>query len=282
MISRVWLFADGIPRAPEWLAAELADLGVTDVVLPVTRLRRSDRLLSAPRERIVSAALALRPTVDVHLLAWLRPQDSAQLAAVLPGLAEECGARSVLLDAEGPWNRSRVSPRPNHAAEWAQFRDALCIGGFVPGGPIALGVTSYSTLTRALRPIVPDCTYVLPQAYRARSYAPGDLQLYARGQWAPLGRPIVLGLWAAEARWRGVSDVEAMRAAWGAAEGTAPDGTPGLHEVAYWSHKHLVPSRYTRAASRDAAAARRAFLRDACVWAAAARQAGGRGAWEGR
>ena len=257
MIHRIWAYAvvaPGSDRAA--MLRQVADLGLTDLVVFVNGLDEAQFALPAAREAALAEAVAglHRLGVAPHLVSWLRPTERylTEAAARLHGLCTGWGVRSLQFDAEEPWTRHPLLRRGGERAA----REFLDRHWTFDNWPCKLGVTGIAFLPPAVAPLAERCHYVLPQAYSvARAhpvYRPGATQRLAHQRWQRFGLAVVMGL----AAWNldrpgGIAQSEAMQRAIGATE--ALDG-PVVKEVAYWSLRWIVASRE-----------RADFVRQACA-----------------
>jgi hypothetical protein len=206
-------------------------LGRLDVIVNDHSKARAPRAFDTyPRAEIVALAdEANAAGMHVHLMTWIMPHPSyiAQAADVLRELVDDCGAHSVMLDAEEPWTLATQRMPYDKAAE--------LVGDRFDG--VRLGVTGigYADADK-LGPLARECDYLVPQCYSTSSSRldPGTVVPKFAGRWRRVfgaDREIVVGL--AGYRQTGIAGYTpeaALRAAFAGAEADAE-----AREVVYWS-----------------------------------------------
>jgi hypothetical protein len=246
-IRRVWIHASansvvGSGKSAAKARSDLCDLAPTDVVVgcgdssfaqdaykrngnfKVYRKVKQNTLFQDALDEIRACGAA------IHLFTWITPREKyvKGLADKMFELCAGAGARSLLLDAEGPW----VSKQPV-GKTYARFANEVVKPAF-SGRPCCVGVTHITTLGenkwifKRVRPLIQVCDYSLPQAYTRDQDKPGKLQRNSFSNWSSIGKTIVMGLWP------GKSGAFNLSPAKMAEDLSAVDSLGSIEEVYYW------------------------------------------------
>lgn len=193
--------------------------------------------------------------LDVHLTSWVMPHEQFLDDGLtrLRALADECGASSIMLDAEEPWTQAHKPMAYDEASDVV----AEHLEG-IEWGVTAIGYAEMSEVG----PLLARACYGCPQAYVVAPRDASSKQLgldgipRVLGHWSALGKPLVVGLAAyrqADIEYRGrmLTVEQAMRSSVYQATHSTGTGftmarTTGT--VLFWSLRQIAASHQVQRA----------------------------------